>query len=41
MAITMKIFFFDLELPGLERQERQPGGVQQEKLDVMFRRCDT
>ena len=26
---------------GLERRERQPGGVQQEKLDVMFRRCDT
>ena len=26
---------------GLERQERQPGGVQQENLDVIFRRCDT
>ena len=26
---------------GLERRERQPSGLQQEKLDVMFRRCDT
>ena len=26
---------------GLERRERQPGGVQQEKFDVIFRRCDT
>ena len=25
----------------LERRERQPGGIQQEKLDVMIRRCDT
>ena len=36
------VFFLIQSLQGgIERRERQPGGVQQEKLDVMFRGCDT
>ena len=42
MAITIKTFFpIESHQGGLECKERQPSGVQKEKLDVMFRRCDT
>ena len=41
MAITMKTFFpIESHQGGLERKKRQPSGVQKEKLDVMFRRCE-
>ena len=43
MASTMKTFFFSIQCHQgcLERREWHPGGVQQEKLGVMFWTCGT